>query len=49
MAMVLMKVQCTIKFDIVIPTPKGSVICVYFKRASEVSKVAGKILPVNWH
>ena len=39
-----------IKFDIVIPTPKGDIYCVYFKRLTEVANVAAGAkpkLPIN--
>ena len=38
-----------IKFDIVIPTPKGALYGMYIKRASEGTRVTEKLLPVNWH
>ena len=47
--MVLKKGDRSVKFDIVIPTPKGSIYCMYFKRDAEVTGVAAgkpKKLPI---
>ena len=47
--MVLRRGQHTIKFDIMIPTPKGAIYCMKLKRTPGETKEAKKILPVNWH
>ena len=41
--MTLEKGPYTLKFDIVIPTPKGKVYCMKFKRANKETKVTEKI------
>ena len=38
--LMMTKGTANVKFDIVIPTPKGAIYCIYFKRASEVTGVA---------
>ena len=47
--MVLTKGAMAVHFDIVIPTPKGQIFCMYFKRSNEVTRVAAsksKKLPI---